>query len=46
VLLMRVGRLLGDEVIARAEAVDAVGESVESTSVCKATGVSMRRILA
>lgn len=37
---------LGYEVIARAEAVAAVGESIEFTTVCKDTGVPMRRILA
>ena len=37
---------LGYEVIARAEAAAAVGESIEFTTVCKDTGVPMRRILA
>ena len=37
---------LGYEVIARAEAVVAVGESIEFTTVCKDAGVPMRRILA
>jgi len=37
---------LGYEVTARGEAVAAVGESIEFTTVCKDTGVPMRRTLA
>ena len=37
---------LGYQAIARAEAAAAVGESLEFTTVCKDTGVPMRRILA
>ena len=37
---------LGYEVVPRAEAVAAVGESIEFTTVCKDTGVPMRRALA
>ena len=38
--------LLGYKVAPRSEAVDAVGESIEFTTVCRHTGVPMRRILA
>lgn len=37
---------LGYEAIPRAEAAAAVGESIEFTTVCKDTGVPMRRVLA
>ncbi len=38
--------LLGYEVVRRSEAVAAVGESIEFTTVCRDTGVPMRRRLA
>jgi amino-acid N-acetyltransferase len=37
---------LGYEVVDRAVATEAVGESIEFTTVCRDTGVPMRRILA